>query len=195
MAKFGYVRVSTSEQNTARQEILMEGLGVDKVFIETESGKTMKDRTELKAMIAYVRDGDTVVVESFGRLARNIRDLLSIVDKLTEKGVMFESQKEQIDTSTPAGRFMLTVFGALAQLEREFMLERQAEGIKAAKAAGKYNGRPRAEIDSTEFERIYKRWKDDDITAKRAYKLLGISKATWYRRLHEFETAQALKEG
>ena len=132
--KIGYIRVSTQEQNTARQETDKEQF--DKVYIEKASGKNT-DRPQLTAMMDYVRVGDTVVVESYSRIARNTKDLLEIIDRLNKKGVAFISQKEQIDTSTPAGRLMLTIFAGLAQFERECLLERQAEGIAIAKAEGK----------------------------------------------------------
>lgn len=107
------MRVSTIEQNTARQEVLLECLNAEKVFIDKCSGKNT-DRPALKELLNFVRDGDTVVVESISRLARNTRDLLELVDKFTEQGVGFISQKENIDTSTPTGKFVLTLFGAIA---------------------------------------------------------------------------------
>ena len=121
--KVGYIRVSTEEQNTERQEALMRELGAEKVFLEKATGKTRKDRTQLEAMLQYVREGDVVVAESISRIARNTKDLLDIVERLEYKGVDFISKKEAIDTKTPSGKFMLTVFGAIAQLERE--LDRQ----------------------------------------------------------------------
>ena len=137
--KIGYIRISTTDQNTARQELLMEQLGVDKVYIDRMSGKNT-NRPELQKMMEYVRRGDTVVVESISRFARNTRDLLELVEKLTAKGVEFISKKEAIDTTTPTGKFMLTVFGAVAELEREYILQRQREGIAIAKANGVYKG-------------------------------------------------------
>ena len=119
------MRCSTAEQNEARQMKMMEEQKVEKVFIDKASGKNV-DRKDFKAMMAFVRAGDTVIVESISRIARNTRDLLTIISSLTEKGVEFVSLKENIDTTTPHGRFMLTVFGALAELERESILERQA---------------------------------------------------------------------
>ena len=117
--KIGYVRVSTQEQNTIRQELLMESLGADEVYIDRMSGKST-DRPELKKLMEYVRRGDTVIVESISRFARNTRDLLELVERLTAKGVEFVSKKEAIDTTTPSGKFMLTIFGAVAELEREY---------------------------------------------------------------------------
>ena len=116
--RVGYVRCSTAEQNEARQLKMMEEQKVEKVFIDKASGKNV-DRKDFKAMMAFVRAGDTVIVESISRIARNTRDLLTIISSLTEKGAEFVSLKESIDTTTPHGRFMLTVFGALAELERE----------------------------------------------------------------------------
>ena len=138
--KIGYVRVSTQEQNTLRQEVLMRDLGVDQLYVDRSSGKNT-DRPELRKMLAYVRQGDTVIVESISRFARNTRDLLGLVEQLTDKQVEFVSQKEAIDTTTPTGKFMLTIFGAVAELEREYILQRQREGIAIAKEQGKYKGR------------------------------------------------------
>lgn len=119
--KIGYVRVSTQEQNTIRQEVLMRSLGVDQLYIDWASGKNA-DRPELGKMLTYVRQGDTVIVESISRFARNTRDLLDLVEQLTAKQVEFVSQKEAIDTATSTGKFMLTIFGAVAELEREYIL-------------------------------------------------------------------------
>lgn len=122
--KIGYVRVSTEEQNTARQEIMLRELGVDELFVDRASGKNA-DRPELNRMMNFVRRGDTVIVESISRFARNTRDLLDLVEQLTAKQVEFVSRKEAIDTTTPTGKFMLTVFAAVAELEREYILQRQ----------------------------------------------------------------------
>lgn len=121
--KIGYIRISSADQNTARQKVLMQELGVEHVYIDRMSGKNT-DRPELKRMMNYVRDGDTVIVESISRFARNTRDLLDLIEQLTEKNVEFVSKKEAIDTSTPTGKFMLTIFGAVAELEREYILQR-----------------------------------------------------------------------
>ena len=131
------------------------------------------------------RQGDTVIVESISRIARNTRDLLSIISELTEKGVEFVSLKENIDTTTPHGRFMLTVFGALAELERESILERQREGIEIAKAEGKYKGRKPVPVDETKFRAVCARWRAGEITATAAMKEVGLKQNTFYRRVKE----------
>ena len=177
--KIGYIRVSTQEQNTIRQEVLMKSLGVDEIYIDRMSGKNA-NRPELQKMMEYVRKGDTVIVESISRFARNTRDLLELVEKLTAKGVEFVSRKEAIDTTTPTGKFMLTVFGAVAELEREYILQRQREGIAIAKEQGKYKGRK--PFDAPEFEQVTARWKSGAITAAEAMRTLHMTKTTFYRR-------------
>jgi len=180
----GYVRVSTTDQNTARQEVLMKELGVDQVYIDKASGKDTK-RPELQKMLNYARKGDTIIVESISRFARNTKDLLDLVDQLKQKEVEFVSKKESIDTATPAGIFMLTVFGALAQLERAYILDRQAEGIAIAKQEGKYKGRKK--ITNDKFDIVYDDWKAGNQTAVNAMKTLGMTPSTFYRRVAEHE--------
>ena len=180
--KVGYIRISTTDQNTARQEVLMEELGVEQVFIDRMSGKNT-NRPELKRMMDFVRQGDTVIVESISRFARNTRDLLDLVEQLTAKGTEFLSRKEAIDTTTPSGRFMLTVFGAIAELERDYILQRQQGGIAIAKAQGKYTGRkPKHHPDA---ERVLKKWRTGEMTAVAAMKMLNVSKSTFYRLAKE----------
>ena len=178
----GYIRISTVGQNTARQEVLMRELGVEKVFVDRMSGKSA-DRPELKAMMAFVRQGDTVVVESISRFARNTKDLLELVEQLTAKGVEFISKKEAIDTTTPTGKFMLTIFGAVAELEREYILQRQAEGIAIAKQQGIYQGRK--PIVHPDFEKTAALWRGGEITAAEAMKRLGMKPSTFYRKVKE----------
>ena len=177
--KIGYIRVSTQEQNTIRQEALMEALGVDEVYIDRMSGKNT-NRPELQKMMEYVRRGDTVIVESISRFARNTRDLLELVERLTAKGVEFVSKKEAIDTTTPTGKFMLTVFGAVAELEREYILQRQREGIAIAKANGIYRGRK--PIQRPEFNQVVSLWRSGELTAAEAMRRLDMKSRTFYRR-------------
>lgn len=182
MARIKYIRVSTKEQNTARQE--QDIAQYDKIYLEKISGKDT-NRPQLQAMLDYVREGDVVEVESYSRLARDTRDLLNIIDALNKKGVAFVSQKEQIDTSTPAGRFMLSVFASLAQFEREQILSRQAEGIAIAKQEGRM-GRP--EIKPCDnFTAIVEAWKQGKTTAVEAMKQAGMTKATFYRKVKAME--------
>lgn len=180
--KIGYIRISTTDQNIARQEVLMRDLGVDQVYIDRMSGKNT-DRPELKKMMGFVRDGDTVIVESISRFARNTRDLLELIEQLTKKGVEFVSKKEAIDTTTPTGKFMLTIFGAVAELEREYILQRQREGIAIAKAEGVYKGRK--PIQHPEFDVVVRLWKQGEITAVEAMRKLDMKPRTFYRKVKE----------
>jgi len=180
----GYVRVSTEEQNEARQITALQERNVNKLFVDKKSGKNA-DREALKEMLLFVRDGDTVITESISRIARSTKDLLNIIDTLTQKNVEFISLKENIDTTTPQGKFMLTVFAAMAELERENILQRQKEGIAIAKAQGKYKGKPPIKIDEKLFKSVCARWRNNEITATQAMKELNLKPNTFYRRVKE----------
>ena len=182
--KVMYIRVSTVEQNEARQIEQSKEVGAEKIFIDKATGSNT-DRKALKEMLSFVREGDTVIVSDISRIARNVKDLLTIVDKLTERGVEFRSLKENIDTTTPAGKFMLSVFGALYELELNNIRTRQAEGIAIAKAQGKYKGRKRKEIDPEEFKRLCQEWREGKRTAKSIMDHFSISSQTFYRRVNE----------
>jgi len=182
MMRVGYIRVSTEEQNEARQVEAFKSLAIERTFIDKASGKDTA-RPAYREMMAFVRAGDTVVVESISRIARNARDLLNIISELTEKGVEFVSLKESIDTTTPQGRFMLTVFGAMAELERESILERQREGIAIAKTEGKYRGRQPLEVDEEQFKAVCAQWRAGQLTARAAMEQLGLKANTFYRRV------------
>lgn len=160
----------------------MQELGVQRVFIDRQSGKDTS-RPELQKLLEFVREGDTVVVESISRFARNTRDLLDLVEQLTVKGVEFVSKKESLDTATPSGRFVLTIFGAVAQLEREYLLQRQKEGIAIAKQKGKYKGRK--PLERTNQDAVITSWRNGEITAVEAMQTLQLSKTTFYRRVRE----------
>lgn len=186
----GYIRVSTKEQNTSRQDVLMKQLGVQKVYTDKTSGKDT-DRPELRKMMDFVREGDSVVVESISRFARSTKDLLELTATLESKGVQFVSKKENIDTHTPQGKFMLAIFGAMAELERDNILQRQAEGIAIAKAEGRM-GRPRIRFD---FLSAYRDVKAGRKSASKVCKELGIARSTWYRRVEEYESDEELDFG
>lgn len=198
MARAAYIRVSTEEQNTLRQEDLMKGQNIEKWFIEKVSGKNT-DRPQLKDMMNWVRDGDVVVVVSYSRFSRSTADLLNLVDQLEKKGVGFVSLHENIDTTTPNGKFMMTVFAGLAQYERDNIKLQQREGIDAKKridaerkARGEkvltYKGRQPIKIDEIAFEREYTAWKKGEKTARAAMQALNIKPNTWYRRVKKHET-------
>ena len=180
--KIGYVRVSTQEQNEARQLKMMEEQQVEKVFIDKQSGKNT-ERPQFLEMMEFIRSGDILIVESYSRMARSTKDLLDIVDKLEQKGVKFISLKEKVDTTTPQGKLIFSIFASLAEFERTQMLQRQAEGIAIAKAAGKYKGRKPIEVEDEKFKAVVSRWKNGEITAVFAMKELGLKSNTFYRRV------------
>ncbi len=179
--KVAYERVSTSGQSTLRQDVILQDQMIEKVFIEKVSGKD-RNRPELQKMLDFVREGDVVVIESISRLARSTRDFLNILDELEKKHVALVSLKEQIDTATPTGRFLVSIFAALAQLEREQILARQREGITAQRKAGTYTGgRPRVQVNQKLFSSIISRWRSGEMTAVQAMNELSVKKSTFYR--------------
>lgn len=188
MANIAYVRVSTTDQNQGRQIALLNELGItfEKTFQESVSGKDIKGRPKLQKMLEFIREGDTVYIESISRLARNIMDLLKIVETFREKGVELVSLKEQIDTSTPQGKFLLSIFGAMAELERDTIKQRQKEGIDLALAEGRPYGRPNATISST-FPDNYKSWKAGKIKAVEFMKLENLKRTTFYKLVKQYE--------
>lgn len=177
-----YVRCSSVGQNPQRQIEMMKSLGVkeENIFEEIISGKNT-ERPKLQEMLRYIRKGDTVIVESYSRLARSTADLIRLVsEEFDKRGVAFRSLKENVDTTTPQGRLIFTIFAGLAQFERECILQRQAEGIAIAKREGKYKGRkPIAKPEN--WDVVMLEWKDKKITAREAMKKLNMSKGTFYR--------------
>ncbi len=193
MSKIGYIRVSTEQQETARQQKIMCDYQVARIFSEKISG-AKKDRPQLKAMLDYVREGDTLYVESISRLGRSTKDLLNIIDTLNEKGVTLISHKENIDPDTPTGKSMLTVFAALSQLEREQLKLRQREGIEIAKMQGKYTGRKPIPIDWEKFGKLYGEWRAKNITGRDFMRKMDMSSNTFYRRVREYEIRYVITE-
>ena len=188
MANIGYIRVSSEQQNTGRQFELLDqhGIKLDKTFEEKVSGKDTKNRPQLQAMLSYVREGDTVYVESISRLARNTQDLLKIVSVLQEKNVEFKSLKESFDTTTPTGKFVLTMFAALAELERSTIKERQREGIDLCLKEKRPYGRHKIKMSNT-FAKNYKKWRAKEISAVEFMRMEGLKKSTFYSLVKEFE--------
>lgn len=178
-----YVRVSTVEQNEARQ---LEGLkkhSIDKWFSEKVSAKDT-NRPQLKAVLEFAREGDTIFIHDFSRLARSTKDLLDIVEKLRVKGVYLASNKENIDTSTPTGKLMLTMIGAINEFERQNMLERQREGIAIAQKEGKYKGRKEVTYPLN-WQIVFDRWKQREITGSAAMKELKLKRTTFYKLIKQ----------
>ncbi len=179
MATVGYARVSTSGQSLEAQIAALSDC--DKLFQEKISGASSK-RPQLEALLDYVREGDSVKVTKLDRLARNTRHLLEITELLDKKGVSLNIMNLGIDTSTPTGKLMLTMIGAIATFEREIMLERQAEGIALAKLKGKYTGRkPTARKKSDEVKRLLQEGRSKPETARQ----LGISVSSIYRIIND----------
>jgi DNA invertase Pin-like site-specific DNA recombinase len=193
MKKYGYIRVSTAEQCTDRQIIGMAGLNIppENIFTDKLSGKNTA-RPALQKLLATVKNGDTVIVESVSRFARNTRDLLDLIDKLTVKGVEFISQKENIDTSTPTGKFMLTVFGAVAELERGYTLQRQRERIAAARVRGVHLGRPPKRCPEN-FAETVRQWERGKLHFNEVLKQTGLKKTTFYALLREYRARSGKK--
>lgn len=183
--KVGYVRVSTVEQNEARQIEGLKKYDIEKWFTEKVSGKDT-NRPQLQAMLEYVREGDTVYVHDFSRLARSTKDLLAIVDTLKEKKVHLVSNKENLDTSTATGKLMLTMIAAINEFERQNLLERQKEGIKIAKENGVYKGRKAKEIDK-EFINHYQSYMKREITKVEFAKDMNVSRPTLDRMIKEYK--------
>ena len=183
--KIGYVRVSTLEQHEERQKVeLTEKAHVEKIFIDKLSGKDT-DRPHLQAMLEFARDGDTVYVSEFSRLARSTKDLLDIVQQLKKKQVQVISLKESFDTSTPAGELAMTMFAAIATFERKIMLERQREGIALAKAQGKYRGRKEAKKPAN-WQELVEKYKCREIaTVSELVRICGCSRPTLYKWLRQ----------
>lgn len=181
----GYVRVSTVEQNDDRQLVTMEKYNVEKIFKEKVSAKDT-NRPELEKLLDWAREGDTIVIHDFSRLARSTRDLLDIVESLTAKNVSLISAKENIDSSTATGKLMLTMIGAINEFERTNLLERQREGIAIAKEKGKYKGRKKITYPNN-WDEVYPKWKNREITGTKAMELMGLKRNTFYNLVKEYE--------
>lgn len=180
-----YVRVSTIEQNEDRQLEGLKKYDIDKWFTEKVSAKDT-NRPELKRMIEFAREGDTVFVWDFSRLSRSVKDLLELIETFQAKKVHLRSIKENLDTSTPTGKLMLTMIGAINEFERANLLERQREGIAIAKRKGKYKGRKRIDYPSN-WEEVYSKWKNRELTGTKAMELLNLKRNTFYNLVRKYE--------
>lgn len=180
-----YVRVSTVEQNESRQLEGLKKYNIDKWFTEKVSAKDT-NRPQLKLMLDFAREGDSIYIWDFSRLARSTKDLLDLVETFKSKGIHLISVKENLDTSTPAGKLMLTMIGAINEFERANLLERQREGIAIAKREGKYKGRKEIGYPDN-WNEVYPKWKNRDLTGAKAMELLGLKRNTFYKLVKEYE--------
>ena len=175
--KVAYVRVSTAEQNEARQVEALQAHGIEKWFTEKISGKDA-NRPKLQEMLDFVREGDTIYIHDFSRLARSTKDLLEIIEQLQAKKVNLVSNKEALDTGTPTGKLMLTVIAAINEFERQNLLERQREGIEIAKREGKFRGGQVKQIEEAAFTAAYEKYQKREITKTEFAAMLKISRPT-----------------
>ena len=175
--RIAYVRVSTAEQNEARQIEALKKYGIEKWFTEKASGKNA-DRPKLSEMLDFAREGDEIYIHDFSRLARSTKDLLNIIERLDAKGVKLVSNKENIDTHTPTGKLMLTMIGAIAEFERANILERQREGIIIAKREGRMSGRKQKVILEEDWKRSLFLYKTREINKRQFAERLNISRPT-----------------
>jgi len=183
--KIMYIRTSTEGQNTERQEVMAKEHGIEKVFIDKASGKNT-DRPAFQEMINFAREGDIVYSESISRMSRNTKDFLETMSLLKQKKVQFISLKENIDTNTPTGQFLLTVLAAMSELERESILQRQKEGIAVARAKGVYKGRAPMSYDKEKFKSMVYEWSNKQRTASSIMKEFNITGTTFYRWIKEY---------
>lgn len=175
--KVGYARVSTKDQNLSSQVEALTAAGCDLIFEEWESG-SKSERPELAKVLEIVKPGDTLVVYKLDRLSRSVMDLHKIVKTLEGRKVHFQSTTQNIDTSTPMGKFFFTVMGAIAELEREQIVERTLAGLEAARKSGKRSG-PKPKVEAIEVKALVQA----GISPVHVCKRLGISRATYYRLL------------
>lgn len=178
--RFGYIRVSTNKQEYYRQQDALQPLNLDKIIEEKISGKT-RQREGLNRLLEMVRPGDELIVESISRLGRKTLDILQIIEDLGDKGILFKSVKENIDTSTPTGKAMFQMMAVIAQLERDLTVQRVNEGLAAAVKRGKKLGRPKKSPE--ELEHAIALYNSDKYPIKDIEKLSGVSKSVLYKEL------------
>lgn len=180
--KIGYMRVSTEEQNEARQREALKNFDIDRWFVDKLSGKNT-DRPQFQTMMEFVREGDELYISELSRLSRSLRDLLDTMDVLEKKKVKLISAKENIDTSTATGRCFIGMIGVFNQFEREIIHERTMQGIEVAKAQGKYKGRKPKEYNQVLLNEVLNSLANNCMTVTEASKKLGVTRATVYNLL------------
>ena len=175
----GYARVSTQEQNLDLQLDALKAAGCEKIYTDKVSG-SKTSRPGLDNILQYIRKGDTLVVWKLDRLGRSLQHLITLMTNLHDRGIYFRSLQESLDTSTPGGKLIFHVFGALAEFERDIIRERTKAGLAAARARGRKGGRPR-KLSASQVEMARKLMQDPNISIQEICETLGVSKATIYR--------------
>ena len=177
--KIGYARVSTEEQNLDRQLDSLKEAGCEKIFQEKITG-TKKERPELDKLMEQLRSGDLIIISDLTRLSRSVKDLFSLVDQIEKKGANIKSLKESwMDTSTPQGKLMFTIFAGISQFERDLISQRTLEGLAAARSRGKKGGRPKK--DEKAITLALKMYQEKTYSIAEITKATGVSKTTIYR--------------
>lgn len=187
MARLGYARVSSREQNLDSQMDMLTKAGCDKIFEDKASG-ARESRPGWDKLSEYLRPGDTIVVAELSRMTRSLMHLLSLVKDLEQKNIQIVSLREHIDTSTATGRAFMSIMGAINQMERELKAERAAAGRSAARARGKTGGRPRTDPKLLDKAKIL--YDDSDYTAAEVCKTFGIGRRTFFKYLEEMNQAK-----
>lgn len=185
---YGYARVSTRSQELNRQLDILEKYNCNKIYTEKITG-TKANRPELNKLKENVREGDTIVVESWSRLGRSTKDLINLMDFFSEKGVNVISDKEQFDTSTAQGKLMLTVFQAFAEFERDLIVERTKEGLISARSRGRRGGRPK--VKESKIDKALKMYDAQFHSLKEIEELSGVSTSTLYRYINKRNNSDA----
>lgn len=193
MASYFYIRVSTIEQNTIRQEVKAKELGIpyENVYIEKASGRNTSERPVLALLLAKLRSGDVLMIDSISRLARSTKDFLELVETITNKGCTIKCFKEPIDTETPQGRCMMTVFAALYQLERENIKQLQYEGICEAKKRGVYKGTKPIPLPAN-WDKCYRMLEKGEITTNEMMGMVGMKRTTFFKNLKQYRSKDKL---
>lgn len=179
--KIGYIRVSTSGQNIERQLDQLKDIGCEKLYIDKCTG-TKSSRPQLDEMFKYLRVNDVVIVTELSRLGRSTKDLINIVDKIQNIGADFICLKDNIDTTTPYGKFFFTINCAFAQLQRDLIVQNTKEGLASARARGRKGGRPR--VSDKTIKQAIALYKSKECSINEITKLTGISKATLYKYIN-----------
>lgn len=183
--RIGYIRVSSKMQNTISQREILQKYDIEKYYEEKISGRTM-ERKALKEMMEFAREGDKIYIYDFSRISRSLKDLLTIINYFENKKVNVISVKENLDTSTPTGKMMLSIIGAINEFQINIQREKQLIGIEYAKKEGKYKGRKKIE-HPVNWGEVYERYESRNITAKEAMKLLKLKRNTFYNLKKEWK--------